>query len=202
MTKIFLDGGTHLGGGLKAISKKEGINKSWKVYSWEANPYTYNKNLQNKEKKYNKFDIQFFNKALSTYDGYIEVMIQQQLSKHTKEIVNTGQGTTILPIDDFKNPAAKSDQIIEKIKTPCIDFSLWIEHNTTAQDEIIIKLDIEGAEYNVLEKILESNYLKRIKKIYVEWHSYALNDSEAFDIRQKQIEKKCRTNNIEVISWI
>jgi len=201
MTKIFLDGGTHLGGGIKAISKKEGINKSWKIYSWEANPYTFNKNLENK-KRYERFDIKFFNQALSTYNGYIDVMIHKQRSKHTGELVNTGQGTTILSANEFKNPEEKAEKIVEQIKTPCIDFAQWIERNTSPEDEIIIKLDIEGAEYNVLEKILKSDYLDRIKKIYVEWHSYALKNPEIYDMRQKLIEEKCSINDIEIISWV
>lgn len=201
MTKIFLDGGTHLGGGIKAISKKEGINKDWRVYSWEANPYTYKKNLED-QKRYSRFNIQFFNKALSTHNGHIEVMIQQQRSKHTGEMVNTGQGTTILSADDFKNPDAKLDQIIEKVKIPCIDFSQWINANTTDNDEIIIKLDIEGAEYELLEHLLKSPVLNRIKKMYIEWHSYAMKDKESLDKRQYKIESICKENNIEIISWV
>lgn len=201
MTKIFLDGGTHLGGGLKAISKKEGIDKSWKVYSWEANPHTYNKNLENK-KRYERFDIKFYNQALSTFTGYLDIMIQQQRSKHTGEIVNTGQGTTILSIDDFKNPEAKADQIIEKMKISCIDFAQWIERNTSPEDEIIIKLDIEGAEYDLLEHLIKSHVLPRIKKMYIEWHSYAMKNKESLDIRQQQIESVLKENNIKVISWI
>ena len=201
MAKIFLDGGTHLGGGIKSISKKEGIDKSWKIYSWEANPYTYKKNLL-ENKKYNKFNVQFYNSALSTYDGTIDIMVVQQITKHTKEIVNTGQGSTTLPADKFKNISRKESQILEKINIECIDFSQWINKNTTDTDKIIIKLDIEGAEYDVLEKLISSVDLNRITKMYIEWHSYALANPEQYDARQQIIEEKLKSYKIEVISWV
>lgn len=201
MTKIFLDGGTHLGGGLKAITRKEGIDKSWKVYSWEANPYTYRKNLENKQ-KYQRYVIEFFNSALSTYNGKLKVMILQQREKHTGEIVNTGQGTTILPLDTFSNTEVKLNQLIETVEMPCINFVEWIEKNTSDQDEIYIKLDIEGAEYDVLEHLISHKVIHRIKKIYVEWHSYALKNKKSYDARQTKIEQSLQNTGIEVISWI
>jgi len=201
MTKIFLDGGTHLGGGIKSISKKEGINKDWKIYSWEANPHTYNKNL-NDTKKYDRFNIVFFNEALSTYNGVINVQIQEQRDKHSKELVNTGQGTTVLAVEDFRDPTAKAKEILKSVEIPCIDFVEWISKNTNDSDEILIKLDIEGAEYTLLEKLIESNQLYKIKKIYVEWHSYALKNPEEYNKRQLHIEQVLKDNNVEVISWV
>lgn len=201
MSKIFLDGGTHLGGGIKSISKKEGIDSTWRIHTWEANPHTYKKNLTD-TKKYNNFNIQFYNSALSTYDGKIDVMVLKQTTKYTKEVVNTGQGSTTLSADKFKNPSLKESQMLEKVEINCIDFVSWIEKHTTSTDEITIKLDVEGSEYEILEKLIESNHLARIKKIYVEWHSYALQDPAAYDKRQEQIEKVLKNNNIKVISWV
>jgi len=38
-------------------------------------------------------------------------------------------------------------------------------------DSIVIKMDIEGAEYLALDAILASPHLDRVKKIYVECHA-------------------------------
>ena len=37
-----------------------------------------------------------------------------------------------------------------KIKVPCIDFSKWVLENFSQEDKVILKLDIEGAEYDFL----------------------------------------------------
>ena len=36
--------------------------------------------------------------------------------------------------------------------------------------EIFIKCDIEGSEFVVLPKLLESPYVKHVKIIFIEWH--------------------------------
>jgi predicted glycosyltransferase len=47
-------------------------------------------------------------------------------------------------------------------------------------DEIIIKMDIEGSEFMVLRRLLEDpKCCKRVKKIFIEWHTcYMKNESE------------------------
>ena len=194
MAKVFLDCGTHLGQGLRAISKLEGIDKTWRIYSWEPNPYTYEANL--KKNKNKNLNVTYYNKAVSTYNGEIELMILRKKGKNYM-----GQGTTTLKVDDFANRERKQGQIHKQIKIPCIDFLQFIEKNTQSSDEIIIKLDIEGAEYTILEHLLPSNVANRIKKIYVEWHGYALHNKENYDVRQANIEQLSKQRNIEIINW-
>ena len=52
----------------------------------------------------------------------------------------------------------------------CIDFSEFLINNFTSKDYIIVKLDIEGAEYDVLKKLIDSGVISLIEELYVEYH--------------------------------
>ena len=39
--KIFIDSGTHFGEGLKAHVSLLNIDETWKIYCFEANPFTF-----------------------------------------------------------------------------------------------------------------------------------------------------------------
>ena len=51
-----------------------------------------------------------------------------------------------------------------------VNLSKWIRDNVTVLDEFHLKLDIEGAEYTVLSKMIEDNTLRMVDNFYVEWH--------------------------------
>jgi hypothetical protein len=42
---------------------------------------------------------------------------------------------------------------------------------------IIVKLDIEGAEYEVIESLLESGAINRINELFIEWHDHFFTKS-------------------------
>ena len=51
-----------------------------------------------------------------------------------------------------------------------IDLDRWLRENTSEDDLIVLKMDIEGAEYKVLKRLLDTGMLKRISDLRVEWH--------------------------------
>jgi FkbM family methyltransferase len=60
-----------------------------------------------------------------------------------------------------------------KEQVTTIDFSSFILTEIPKNSEIILKMDIEGAEFRVLNSLIRSGAIKRISKLYVEWHSYS-----------------------------
>ncbi len=62
------------------------------------------------------------------------------------------------------NPAA----VIKEL--PCIDISRFIKENFTPADYLVLKLDIEGAEYDVLERLQQTQLLSWFNELYVEYH--------------------------------
>ena len=53
---------------------------------------------------------------------------------------------------------------------PNVDLSGWIRQNTTIFDYLILKLDVEGAEYDILEKMIRDRTIRRLAHLFIEWH--------------------------------
>jgi hypothetical protein len=70
-------------------------------------------------------------------------------------------------------------------------------------NDVIIKFDIESSEYDVLEKMIESNLIFRVKKIYCEFHSQYMNhkDKNVFGLRENKILMFVKKNNICFELW-
>lgn len=55
-----------------------------------------------------------------------------------------------------------------KVKVKTFDFSDWVKQ--FKDDYLIVKMDIEGAEFPILEKMLEDDTLRHIDQLWVELH--------------------------------
>jgi hypothetical protein len=53
-------------------------------------------------------------------------------------------------------------------KTPCFDLARWLLELPKA--EIVMKLDVEGAEYVLLPHLIETGAIRRVNRLLVEWH--------------------------------
>lgn len=63
------------------------------------------------------------------------------------------------------------------IIVPCFDLARWVQR-FDGYDQVVLKLDIEGAEYAVLEHMLEQSVLGIVTHLYVDWHWYKIGVSE------------------------
>jgi FkbM family methyltransferase len=61
---------------------------------------------------------------------------------------------------------------------PCVDFSEWLNGARTGRSFVFIKMDIEGAEYEVLEHMLGTGTLGLVDVLAVEWHAHKLPEPE------------------------
>ena len=50
---------------------------------------------------------------------------------------------------------------------PTIDLSDWIKKHTTKDDYVIFKLDVEGAEFGILDKMLKDKTFAWIDKYVI-----------------------------------
>lgn len=53
---------------------------------------------------------------------------------------------------------------------PCVDLARYIRETFSPEDYLILKLDIEGAEYEVLHHLVETQAVQRLNELYVEFH--------------------------------
>lgn len=52
----------------------------------------------------------------------------------------------------------------------CIDISTWIDEHFQIGDDVIMKIDVEGAEYQIMQKMIYDGTIFKVRKIICEWH--------------------------------
>jgi|Laugrespbdmm15dd_1035085.scaffolds.fasta_scaffold59753_1 FkbM family methyltransferase len=78
--------------------------------------------------------------------------------------------TTLLSNGNF---IQKSLNWSNKTKVESFDFSKWLAENVREEDHVICKIDIEGAEFEVLKKCIKDDTLRLINSLDVEFHHFS-----------------------------
>ena len=60
----------------------------------------------------------------------------------------------------------------DTITAPTIDLALFIRTNFRLRDYVILKLDVEGSEYEILDKLLTSGVYRFVDKLFIEFHPH------------------------------
>jgi FkbM family methyltransferase len=150
-----------LGGKLsKLISIDQVRSKKWLIYAFEANPY-FDTNLQDlKEEVENEGHHVFLYKQTAAwiYDGKIDFYLD------TVNRMNDFWGSSL----NVKHPdVEKSGK--HKINISCVDVARIIKQYNE-NDFMVVKMDIEGAEYELLIDFLKKDVYNLIDYITVEYH--------------------------------
>jgi FkbM family methyltransferase len=151
MKKIFLDCGTHYGEGLNNFINQYSIDNTWEVYSFEPNKHLWQQHFDNNPHE----NIKYINKAIYTHNNIITFNIAYP-NTDASSIYSEHIGTNLY----------------ESVEILCIDLSGFILENFSPNDFIVVKMDIEGAEYEVLRKMIDDKSLNYINDLYVEFHSH------------------------------
>lgn len=145
--KIFIDLGAYDGDTiLKAKRKFKDINK---FIGFEPAHDTYLKLV----KRVGYF-AETHNKAASIKEGITRLYLSEEQMGHS-----------LL--------SSKRNVRSEYVEVESIDFIKFLDQFND-EDEIILKIDIEGEEYNILPSLLESPKIKLIKRIFCEWHYHKI----------------------------
>jgi FkbM family methyltransferase len=196
MANVFLDLGTHFGQGLQQFMQRFNMDESWTIHTFEANPTTHKIFLDDFHKQVPW--VKSHNLAVADYNGTITINVETPPGEG-----DTGQGTSIVDLEHWAPwDGTLRDNFQRQEHVPCIDFGQFIRDNFTPEDNIIVKMDIEGAEYRVLDKMIEDGTLKNyISFITVEWHSRFFTNAEEMRIQENKIKYYGNVNNIVMESW-
>jgi FkbM family methyltransferase len=198
MKKAIIDCGSNLGQGLYNIARQYNVNgNNWEIHAFEANPETF-KRLDQNIKNNNWLsdyceNVNLYNKAVWVENCEKEITLEY--CPFEKGWVG---GATNIMENNYKKPDYLHDWQIEKgNKIECIDFSDFIKKSFDKDDYIVCKMDIEGAEYEIIKDMQDKGVLSYINVLFVEWHNRLLHDK--YD--QNYIESLIASNNIELKPW-
>lgn len=185
--KIFIDCGTNLGDGLAHFHKRYNFSPQWEIYTFEPNPYLKDYIEQNIVGKNPQIPIHFFDMALCGNNApeTMEFMMQK-VPEHEKPI---GGGSTLLGHDEFKQEelagyekvtvkTARLSNIIKNIATPYAHVENGAMCFNKSKCMIVVKLDVEGAEYDIMQDLLDTGAAWAITDLHVEFHSRRFKESK------------------------
>jgi len=166
MRKVYINCGLHNGESLRKFLMSKNYDMDFDVYCFEANPIVYKEykysekcRVVYKRRKRVLYDkiCRIYNKAVWSKDGAIDFYVGKK--------DNTSRGCSLI-----KEKISGGLDLNNPISVPSFDFSRWILDNFNKDDYIIMKMDIEGAEYEVLKKMLEDKSIGYINEAYIEFH--------------------------------
>jgi FkbM family methyltransferase len=194
MANVYLDLGTHFGQGLEHFIQMLNVDESWRVHTFEANPITYKQFTEDAYKKYPY--VIAHNEAVTDYDGTITVNIE------TVPEGDNGMGTSVIGLDKW-NPwgGTLRENFTKTEEVPCVDLSRFIKDNFSENDRIFIKMDIEGSEFAVLQKLVDENLLDRINTLVVEWHAHFYTNQEEMEVKKAELTKKLVDAGVQLLDW-
>ena len=197
MANVFLDLGTHYGQGLGEFIGMYGMDDTWTIHTFEANPVTHKIFMDNHHSR-TPWVVSHL-EAVSDHNGTITVNIETPPGEG-----ETGMGTSTVDMTVW-NPWGLADPDKDHFKTnaevPCIDFSQFIQNNFSKEDRIIIKMDIEGSEFDTLDKMLKDGTFDWVDDIYVEWHARFFRNKEEMEKREAKIQEQIKPLVTKLENW-
>lgn len=150
---VFIDGGAHKGESIRNFKRTRMFrNHRWDIVAFECNP-DLAAHLSATT------DAKVHNHAMWTNSGTLEFFLTQE--------------TTCGSI--FREAGMERNLEKRRVEVPSIDFAAWLRENTQPADFVILKLDVEGAEYPILDHLLKDDVIRRIDILFIEFHNTWVN---------------------------
>ncbi len=173
---VFIDCGAHCGESILRAKSQYGLDT--RIISFEPIPYFANELSKIWESDDN---VDVVNAAVWVEDG---------IKNFEVSTVNT-DGSSL-----FDLPITENEYLSIQVNT--FDFSKFLQQFKTKNFKLIVKFDIEGAEYHVLNKMIEDQTINYIDEFWGEWHDPKTD--EQVELQQK-VHSFLKENNIVFNIW-
>jgi len=199
MKKVFVDCGTHLFQGFCDFVKKYNIDETWECYSFEANPNKFKMSQDNYKTLTDdwKLNIEHYNKAISDKERLIKV----NCSKDSLGYVSQGSNTLENPPIYDKQWKNSFEYDSEEVYVQSIDFSKFLNNICSIEDFVLIKMDIEGSEFDVIQSLIDTGAYKLINDFYCEFHERFFEPQQEYVEKKENFKKFFIKNNLEIKEW-
>jgi FkbM family methyltransferase len=155
-TIALVDCGAHTGAALRALQFHRAFTA---IYAFEPNPKLFPILKANTAKLAKSYMLRLYDAAVWVHSDGVDLYLGDPDSSTLLPGKAPNPGSQI-PID-YRNP----------IRVKSVAFSDWIRTTFQRGDIVIVKMDVEGAEYAVLDQMLQEDTLQYIEELYVEWHA-------------------------------
>jgi FkbM family methyltransferase len=170
MRKIFLDCGAHDGCSVQMFVDSHPDFNEYEIYSFECD-----------EGRFKQLSIKGLELSLSKFYPI-------------KKAVWVSDGRKIFDGWQLKD----TTNVDDKSGVESIDISKFILDNFSKEDYIVLKMDIEGAEYKVVDKMYNDGSLNYISKFYGELHGpkkgYSIEDNN-------RLLNQVWSSNLKLLNW-
>jgi len=177
MKKIFIDAGANTGISIKLFLEKYPNSNEFEIHSFEANP-----GLHSKLDAYST-QATIYHKAVYIEDTTLDFYLGTSLGSSLRKDKTTG-----------------GISVNNKIQVEAINLAQFIKNNFSKEDYIVLKLDVEGAEYDILPHfITEGIFDGWVNELFGEWHGGKL---EEVSIKQQQdLDKLLSDKGFYMKNW-
>lgn len=200
MKKIFIDCGTHLFQGFCDFVEKYNIDETWQCYSFEANPLTFEMSQDNYKTLTTDWNlkIEHYNKAVYSEDTKIKVNCSLDSLGYVSQASNI-----------LENPPNFDTQWLnsfeyanEDILINTIDFSKFLFDNVNENDFVLVKMDIEGSEFKVIDSLIETGAYKLVNDFYCEFHERFFDNPSDYVDKKENYKNIFLLDNINIKEWL
>ncbi len=191
---LFLDCGSNIGQGFNFF-RSHFIQEFFDYELFEPNPNCIP--FLQKIKSNLDFNIIIHPYALSDHDGVAKFYGLSEPSSGGL----LSQGGSVLP---EHNSATYTSDNAKAIEVITLDFAKFLKNKLNKYTTIVIKMDIEGGEYLVLEHLLSEGLFPKVHSIFCEFHSQYMSEEESIAYRAKElkIKKEIRKTGCIFNLWI
>jgi FkbM family methyltransferase len=191
--KVFFDLGAHYGESLRQFVTQLPLDATWEIHSFEPNPAC---ELASRLSNFH-LPVQVHESAIWVHDGTIAF---RQQNHRTAACASPTDGQSA--IDGWgsclESLGSSHPGLEPAIEVACEDLARILEAYSP-DDYVVVKMDVEGAEFAILRHLIQRRVINRIKRLYVEWHDRLLA-IETPDSRD-DLEREVRNHGVEVVRW-
>ena len=162
--KVHIDLGAYLGESIVRFFQQRRNVPIFDIYAFEPHPNNYIKLVENIG---SWKGVNCINAAAGTKDGTIKLYISD-----SKECQRASE---------FENKIAGEVGSVSSVEVKTIDFCKWLKETTDSTDYISIAMNIEGAEYALMDAIIDNGLLDRIDCIEIKLHEQKVSDPKIKD---------------------
>jgi len=180
---IYIDGGSHNAGG---------IIESWRVngvilprlphYCFEPNPRY--------KISYDNLPTALIPKAIWTKDCAMPLYLSRDRGAYGCSLFQHKLTRIKKRLIPYMRP--------KPVTVQCLDFSSWLLNNIPSKAWVVLKLDIEGAEYEVLKKMLKDGSIYLLNELYAEFHFDRIGMSRR---EHRRITEEVRNTGVIFKRW-